>query len=74
MTARGAVSRLRRDDPLAVILAPAPRPALLRSAVILGTPVITAIGCDNWGVGNPEEQSQSPVIFPLHLNMGSVGV
>ena len=39
-------------------------------AVILGTPVITAIGCDNWEVGNPEEQSQPPVIFPLHLNGG----
>ena len=29
-------------------------------AVILGTPVITAFGCDNCGVGNPEERSQPP--------------
>ena len=29
-------------------------------AVILGTPVITAEGCDNWGVGNPEERNQPP--------------
>ena len=45
------------STPPAVILAAAgwddPPPA-----VILGTPVITAIGCDNWGVGEPEEQRQ----------------
>ena len=29
--------------------------------VIPVTPVITAIGCDDWGDGNPEEQSQPPV-------------
>ena len=29
--------------------------------VILVTPVITAIGCDDWGDGNPEERSQPPV-------------
>ncbi len=30
------------------------------NAVILVTPVITAIGCDDWGDGNPEERSQPP--------------
>ena len=33
--------------------------------VILVTPVITAIGCDDWGDGNPEEQRQPPVGLAL---------
>ena len=31
--------------------------------VILATPVITAIGCDDRGDGNPEEQRQPPWAF-----------
>ena len=30
-------------------------------AVILATPVIPAIGWDDWGDGNPEERRQPPV-------------
>ena len=42
--------------------------------VILDTPVIPAIGWDDWGVGNPEEQRRITLIFPLHINGGrSVG-
>ena len=51
MTARGAVSRLKERGRPAVTLAP---------AVIPVTPVITAIGSDDWGDGNPEEQRQPP--------------
>ena len=50
MTARGAVSRQLAVPVITAIL----------PAVILVTPVITAIGCDNWGVGNPEEQRPPP--------------
>ena len=39
----------------------------LPNSVILATPVITAIGCDDWGDGNPEEQRQPPVGH-LHIN------
>ncbi len=40
MTAQGAVSHQKERG---------------LPAVILVTPVITAIGCDDWGEGNPEE-------------------
>ena len=40
--------------------------------VILVTPVITAIGCDDWGDGNPEEQRQAPWAF-THQR-GSLGI
>ena len=46
MTARGAVSRQKERG---------------LPAVILAAPVITAIGCDDWGDGNPEAQRQPPV-------------
>ena len=38
-----------------------------QNPVILVTPVITAIGCDDWGDGNPEEQRQPPVGH-VHIN------
>ncbi len=64
MTARGAVSRQMARG--------------LR-AVILATPVITAIGWDDWGDGNPEEQRQPPVghlqqdgsSLPVTLGLGT---
>ncbi len=38
-----------------------------RHPVILVTRVITAIGCDDSGDGNPEERSQPPVGH-VHIN------
>ena len=38
------------------------KPVVPANPVILVPPVITAIGCDDWGDGNPEEQRRSPVI------------
>ncbi len=72
------VSKPLRSVILVAALAPGPGEGdgagTPQHAVILVTPVIPAIGCDDMGEGNPEEQRQPPVIFPLHLNGGSVGV
>ena len=41
-------------------------------AVILVTPLIPAIGWDEWGDGNPEEQRQ-PSWYSRYISTGAVG-
>ncbi len=72
MTARGAVSRPRERKGAgagARMTARAQEHKLWISPdpVILVTLVITAIGCDDQGDGNPEEHSQPPL---GHLGLG----
>ena len=57
MTAQGAVSRQKERGLRAVRIKEGGN---LPPAVILVTPVVTAIGWDDWGDGNPEEQRQAP--------------
>ena len=46
---------------MAALRLPAPPPVVpAPNPVILATPVVPAIGWDDWGDGNPEERRQPP--------------